>query len=810
MIELEIPEHESCEPAIGMASREPGRAIVRRRSAARVLGISGFILLTVWGLRYFGEAGVVLHTPVHETQSQPWRHVLDPLFIAKTCPRALLLLLTAVVGFCLLLRLKSVRPLERVLLESLCEPATDRRKRFSGSSMWIVFGLVTVAAALVILESIEPFYFVQDDNFANVLPAILQGCRSIFHGEFPDFDPCQWMGMPNAGKGAYTLLYPPTVASYAIARWGLGNENYTLEVFAAMHLLAGYLASFAAARIAGLRPSLAYVLGISFVLSGYVLFVGRAWHAVLTLVLWLPLLFCCMELWLQGRARVRWVLLTGLTIGGFYYTGFAQYWFYVMLLLAFTAVIAVICGRVAGRQLIWPILASLLGLALLLPQLIVQLEITRGMAEKAANYGWGFEQGLLATIAPFPLTRAEGFMELPANRELVLETQWYYAGTFLMACAFFTLGAMLVYRFRRGWLGQHPWTATAIVALWLGMGREGILWNVMGSLPVIRAVNHHPHRLMPMFVFFALVVGGTFMERLLRRTTSRKWEYVIAVATTALMVYHVSLARNSLWCYGDRPYPELPQEIAQRVLPNSNPTAGRIWSYAPFRASLPGFANALPLSLPSAYGAYGFDGYDPIIEARPETHAFQDKFAASPAEASRAYGIRWVLVANADYYKKECDYWRTAIKSDWCSDFSDSSWSAYQKASLPAAKLRVHRPEVSLYELPDANPMAFDRANPRTPLSIEFHGWGAEVQASGTGLRNVVVNIAQRPWLRAASEKQPLASSADSWGRMEVQVPDGINQFQVYCDLPWRRGVLMAAGVATATLAGTILIRKRI
>ena len=93
-----------------------------------------------------------------------------------------------------------------------------------------------------------------------------------------------------------------------------------------------------------------------------------------------------------------------------------------MLLLGFTAAVAVICGRVAVRQLIWPIAASLLGLALLLPTLIVQLELTRGMAEKKPNSGKGIEQGLLATLAPFPFTRAEGFMGLPANREQVLET----------------------------------------------------------------------------------------------------------------------------------------------------------------------------------------------------------------------------------------------------------------------------------------------------------------------------------------------------------------------------------------------------
>ena len=175
---------------------------------------------------------------------------------------------------------------------------------------------------------------------------------------------------------------------------------------------------------------------------------------------------------------------------------------------------------------------------------------------------------------------------------------------------------------------------------------------------------------------------------------------MIAAATAVLMIYHVSLSRNSLWCYGDRPYPELPQKIAERILPSQNPLAGRVWCHAPFRSGLPGFASALPLALPSAYGAYGFGGYDPVTEARPETVAFQDKFNASPAGASRAYGIRWVLVANANYYKQERDYWQAAMKSDWCFDFSDSSWDTFQKEHLPAAKLQVPGDEVSLSSSP--------------------------------------------------------------------------------------------------------------
>src|SRR5207248_10631097 len=127
-------------------------------------------------------------------------------------------------------------------------------------------------------------------------------------------------------------------------------------------------------------------------------------------------------------------------------------------------------GRIAARQLVWPIAAGLLGLALFLPTLLVQLEITRGMAEKPANAGAGVEQGLLATMLPYPLSHAEGFMGLPANRERALETEWYYAGTFLMAFAFLAMGALVAYRCRREWLGRHPWTAAAIVSLWLGLG----------------------------------------------------------------------------------------------------------------------------------------------------------------------------------------------------------------------------------------------------------------------------------------------------------------------------------------------------
>ena len=762
MIALQSSAEADSKPTALRARPSDGWGPFRRRSMTRVLVVAGFIVTVVWSIQYAGAAGEVARTYRDNSQHVRLIQLLDPLLIAKACPVGLASVLTMVVGFFALLRLKAAATIERGVLRAL-GPAVWTSKSvqtspdglggpsYIGSWTWIALGLAVVATALAILELIQPYYFVQDDNFANVLPGVLQGCRSMVNGEFPDFDPCQYLGMPNAGKGIFALFYPPTIVSYVTARWVLGNENWTLDVFAAMHLLGGYVASYAAARKAGMRPSLAFALGISFVLSGYILVVGRGWHAVLTLVVWLPLLFCSMEAWLNGRTGWRWLLASGLGIGGFYYMGFPQYWVYAMFFLALVAVTAVACGRVAPRQLIWPAAAGLLGISLLLPTLIVQFELTRGMEDKTANFGMGFEQGLVATVAPFPLTHAEGFMGVPANCDKDLQTESYYGGTILMAGGYIVLGVLLAYRTGRQWLAANPWTVAAAVSLWLGLGSAGLLWSQLGRLPVMRAVNHHPHRLLPFFVFFSLVIGGRFIERLLRRAASPRWEYAIAAATAVLMLYHVSLARNSLWCYGDRPYPPLPPEIARHVLPSETPESGRVMWYGPWRSGEAGYAYLLPHSLPSAYGALAFAGYDPIIERRPESLAIQARFDRDPITTARAFGVRWILAANPEHYRPERDFWQQVRKKDWCFDFMDEGPPSGEERVIAAAELCVDREDVRLYALNGASSLAFDKAKPDIPLPIRFRGWGAAVDSPGRGVRTIVVNVAMRPWVRAAA-----------------------------------------------------------
>ena len=101
-----------------------------------------------------------------------------------------------------------------------------------------------------------------------------------------------------------------------------------------------------------------------------------------------------------------------------------------------------------------------------------------------------------------------------------------------------------------------------------------------------------------------------------------------------------------------------------------------------------------------------------------------------------------------------------AKKKNWCFGFpEDSGWPGFSGTASLGAELRVRREEVSLYELPDASPIGL-RSGPsaQAPLPIVFHKpaprWNRRCLACGTS----VVNIALRPWLRAASGRQPLES----------------------------------------------------
>ena len=321
------------------------------------------------------------------------------------------------------------------------------------SRYWIFAGLAFVVLCFCVLEGHESYYFVQDDVFAGELPAIRQQCRYLVQGEFPDWNPCQFMGEAAAPNGMGSLLYPPTLVSYAVAHWGLGDEYAMMEVFALGHLLAGFVVSFLMARALGMRPAIAFTLAISFVLCGY--FLSSAARGTRRSRSWYGCLYWCGPRIAGCKGPfpgMAWA--TSVSIAAFYYVGFPQYWFYGLFLIGAAALCALVCGRVAWRACVWPIAAFLLALAIMLPQIVAQMTVTAGISARYGQLWRGFHERAgrrRNAVSGEPCGRVYA---VPANRELMLETQWYYAGTVLAAGGYVALGALLVYRWKRSWLKQ--------------------------------------------------------------------------------------------------------------------------------------------------------------------------------------------------------------------------------------------------------------------------------------------------------------------------------------------------------------------
>ena len=181
-----------------------------------------------------------------------------------------------------------------------------------GSRAWDVLGLLALAAALVSLEARQPYYFTQDDALVVEAPSRLVGCRSLWQGQFPEYNPYNMFGEPMASTGCGSFTYPPTYMAYAAARHLLGNEYLVGDVFVVLHLVAGFAAMRWFCGELGLRRATANLAGLSFVLSGSFLIMGRSWTNFVPMVVWLPVLGWGVLRWTgdrwAGDGSSRWGL----------------------------------------------------------------------------------------------------------------------------------------------------------------------------------------------------------------------------------------------------------------------------------------------------------------------------------------------------------------------------------------------------------------------------------------------------------------------------------------------------------------------
>jgi hypothetical protein len=668
------------------------------------------------------------------------------------------------------------------------EPPSDRR--------WAWIGVVCLVLALIFLEWRQPYYFTQDDNLVCFLPVILHGARSLFEGTFPTWNAHQFLGTPTTTTGVYALTYPPTYLSYALARFVLGNEYLTLEIFAVLHLLAAYPVTYLACRRLHVRAPLAMAATLSFVLCGYFLIAGRSWYYVTPVAVWLPALVLSVLGFARAHPSASWVLGTGLVVGTFFHAGNVQMWFYGIMFFLLALLIIFGVDSVPRRRAIPATSALILGMSLALPLLIPQATETAGPRTPG---GVGIARGLLGLVLPWPLAKMRdpvGWGTVDFDRLGHL----YYSGTVFVLCGAIAAVSLVIHRWPKRIVAANWMVPLGLLALVLAMGSYGILWIVLAFVPPFDRFRW-AFKLLPYCVLFLVLSGAVLMEGVLRRLRAPAfWARALCALTVVLLAYHVWMARPSFYSYGFKPYPALPDSIMTSI---TRSPVQRLYSFAPDRSVSSEYPTSLRHNLPTLVGAYAVGGYDTFAHATPEYRIVAEALRSDrSAEALQAYGVKWLVV-----YRNVTDADRGPNPAG-----NDLERLPGDEAAMLARVSSLARPEVhanasTILSLPDPAPLAFAEAQRVHSLPVSFDGSGAVIDLSGlTSPGNVVVNVLWRPWWRAYVDGVAAPPERDVWGRVRAVVPFPSRTLQLRYEPPWKLGLalaLISAGAAVALFLGS-------
>ena len=740
--------------------------------------------LLIHSVLYWGKLIIVTSLAYVVARGPLYAHPLPALLLAIAVTAAAHLL-------------AQTRPLRRLLAcgigtgELGQQPATTSR---AARVLFPLLGLLILAGCLLLLERHDPYFFTQNDAFSLGTPLALHACRSLWRGVFCTWNPYQFMGLPIASNPQSFYAYPPLYLAYFLARQLLGHEYALNDVFVLLHIFAAYGALYWWARYLGMRPILAMACALSFVLSGYVLVLGRCWATVLISCCWVIPLGIAVTLLHRRRVGLHWVLGTGAALGCAYYVGFPQGWCYSVGFFLVAVLILFAAGSLSRAKLLYAVAALLLGVAICLPILVPQMqEVKRFYAARVANSDCGLQRAFTNMLLPYPLAKLEIRPDDPANGNYSMawggrvhqqyRGQLYYSGTCFLVIMLALLLASTALRWSAPRLAANVWFLCAVLAFILCLGPPGVLWNVQQLFPLL-AKFRGTMKMLGYLNLFAAVGAGVMAERWLRAARRPALPATLfTLLVCALLIYHCRLPQAAFTYFHDKPYPAMPPALAAQLELGSR-IPQRVLAEGSELGSNP--VLNLKSNFASLYGAFTFRGYDPLLEMTPEVIAAHEFMRAEPAHACQVYGIRWLLVEHYTSDANENPHPLADTPPAMLADFL---------RNYPGAQPGLRLPLFTIWELPHPDPLAFAEGDPSRPLPLTVNGQGVTVDLAARATPGaVVVNFLHQPWMKAFVDGKPAAVGHDRWGRMLVRaIPAGAHTLAVKYIPPWPQGFLAGA-----------------
>lgn len=649
---------------------------------------------------------------------------------------------------------------------------TEASRLPSHRTGWFTLGFSITAAAIATLEIKQPLFFLQDDNYIQFLPVILQGCKSAFNGDFPLYNPLQLLGAPTASIGTYALTYPGIYIAYFCACLIKAPEA-TLDAFAILHLLSAYAVMYLLLIDSRVRGSLSACGAFSYALSGFFLIAGRSWYYMLPVAVWAPLMVLITNRLLRKPCGLSWLIIATLAVGIFFHSGNAQMWFYTIMFCAITSIAGCGLKLIGVKRLIAALPAVIAGIGIAFPLLYLQFVETESVWR---HHDPGDISGVSLLHMLLPLGEVFAHEETFAPGRTFPAEMCHFGiifGAPVLMTLFLLIARISFFKTDKALLQQvfkrNIWLIAFLIALLLAWGSQGVLWDAVSWLPVLNKFTQSG-KLLAFVTIFGVIVSAVLLERLflLTRINKRTERFVFVAAILALFV-HLNNCQHSFYDFADAPaYPALPTRLREScVIKNDINEVGRILAISPERSREMGFTNSLAQNFPTYYNVISLSGMDLLVSTNALTlGVFKRLYQDAPDVASN-YGVRWIVVHDG---MVRPSYGNTP----WLWRYEQADFFQTRIANTLLSKcVKVAELEhVTLYENPDAKPLVFTAERPESslPTKVSTRGLTVDVNTVQSG-ETVIAAFIARPWLVARLDGKPIPIIADAYERVSIKLP---------------------------------------
>lgn len=377
---------------------------------------------------------------------------------------------------------------------------------------YIYFGILVILLWFIYVETVNPFYFLEDDNFSQFAPTIIEGMKQLFSGYFPGINIHQLMGSKIFEIGTYAIFYPPMIISYIFANYALGNSLLIFEVFVLIHLLLGFVGSFYFLESKTKNNLISTFASFAFVFSGYFQ-ISKGWYYVAPLILFLPLIFLLNDrLILKNKKNVA--ISLGIMRGIFYYAGNSQYFAYLLIfefiyfLLNLYQQEFVFFFEKIKKYISSLFITIIISLPLIWAQLINSFSSNRG---NLSTLEYLLSRGALPTDSLLGSLISPKFLEWSPILFRYAPVQ--YSGT-LFSALFFFGGVYLIWKYKKNSLKKiSPLFWCAIISMLLSWGIFGLIYSIGAIIPLFSSFQG-PYKIIPFFNFFTIAFGAVFLSQI--------------------------------------------------------------------------------------------------------------------------------------------------------------------------------------------------------------------------------------------------------------------------------------------------------